>query len=62
MTRPPGRLLIAALSVLLPAASHALADSLPNARYIEIRRAAHASFLSQLPQLSALIFDFLPQP
>lgn len=45
--------------VTLPAASHALADSLPNARYVEIRRAAHAPFLSHLPQLSALICDFL---
>jgi pimeloyl-[acyl-carrier protein] methyl ester esterase len=48
--------------VTLPAASHALADSLPNARYVEIRRAAHAPFLSHLPELSALISDFLLQP
>jgi pimeloyl-[acyl-carrier protein] methyl ester esterase len=47
--------------VTLPAASHALADSLPDARYVEIRRAAHAPFLSHLPQLSALILDFLLQ-
>jgi len=45
--------------VTLPAASHALADMLPNARYVEIRRAAHAPFLSHLPQLGALITDFL---
>ena len=45
-----------------PAASHALADSLPDARYVEIRRAAHAPFLSHLPELSALIRDFLPPP
>lgn len=45
--------------VTLPAASHALADSLPNARYVEIRRAAHAPFLSHLPELSALISAFL---
>jgi pimeloyl-[acyl-carrier protein] methyl ester esterase len=45
--------------VTMPAASHALADSLPNARYVEIRRAAHAPFLSHLPELSALISDFL---
>ena len=45
-----------------PAASHALADRLPHARYVEIRRAAHAPFLSHLPQLSALISDFLLQP
>jgi pimeloyl-[acyl-carrier protein] methyl ester esterase len=47
--------------VTLPAASHALADSLPNARYVELRRAAHAPFLSHLPQLAALIADFLLQ-
>ncbi|MGH8302892.1 MAG: alpha/beta fold hydrolase [Steroidobacteraceae bacterium] len=45
--------------VTLPAASHALADSLPNARYVEIRRAAHAPFLSHLAQLSVLLSDFL---
>lgn len=45
-----------------PAASRALAERLPNARYVEIRRAAHAPFLSHLPQLSALICDFLLQP
>jgi pimeloyl-[acyl-carrier protein] methyl ester esterase len=45
--------------VTLPAASHALADGLPNARYVEIRRAAHAPFLSHLPELSGLISDFL---
>ena len=48
--------------VTMPAASHALADSLPDARYVEIRRAAHAPFLSHLPELSALIADFLLQP
>jgi pimeloyl-[acyl-carrier protein] methyl ester esterase len=47
--------------VTLPAASHALADSLPDARYVEIRRAAHAPFLSHLPELSALLCDFLLQ-
>ena len=45
--------------VTMPAASHELADSLPNARYVEIRRAAHAPFLSHLPELSTLISDFL---
>jgi pimeloyl-[acyl-carrier protein] methyl ester esterase len=48
--------------VTLPAASHALANSLPDARYVEIRRAAHAPFLSHLPQLSALLADFLLPP
>lgn len=47
--------------VILPAASHALADALHNARYVEIRRAAHAPFLSHLTQFSALIADFLLQ-
>lgn len=47
--------------VTMPAASHALAEALPNARYVEIRRAAHAPFLSHLPQLSALLIDFLQQ-
>lgn len=48
--------------VILPAASHALAAGLPNARYVEIRRAAHAPFLSHLPEVSALVSDFLLQP
>ena len=47
--------------VIHPAASHALADALPNARYVEIRRAAHAPFLSHLPELGPLISDFLLQ-
>lgn len=47
--------------VTMPAASRALADALPNARYVEIRRAAHAPFLSHLPQLSALLMEFLQQ-
>jgi pimeloyl-[acyl-carrier protein] methyl ester esterase len=47
--------------VIMPAASHALADALPNGRYVEIRRAAHAPFLSHLSQFSALIRDFLLQ-
>src|SRR5579883_882509 len=44
--------------VTLPAASQALAAGLPNARYVEIRRAAHAPFLPHLPELSALVSDF----
>jgi pimeloyl-[acyl-carrier protein] methyl ester esterase len=47
--------------VTLPAASRALADSLPDARYVEIHRAAHAPFLSHLPQISALLCNFLLQ-
>lgn len=45
--------------VTLPAASQALADALPEARYVEIRRAAHAPFLSHLGELSTLVRDFL---
>jgi pimeloyl-[acyl-carrier protein] methyl ester esterase len=45
--------------VTQPAASQALADALPSARYVEIRRAAHAPFLSHLPELSTLLTDFL---
>jgi pimeloyl-[acyl-carrier protein] methyl ester esterase len=47
--------------VTLPAASDALADSLCDARYVEIRRAAHAPFLSHLPELGALVAEFLLQ-
>jgi pimeloyl-[acyl-carrier protein] methyl ester esterase len=45
-----------------PAASQALAEALPDARYVEIRRAAHAPFLSHLPQVSALVTEFLVAP
>ena len=48
--------------VTRPAASQALAAALPSARYIEIRRAAHAPFLSHLPELSTLLTDFLLPP
>ncbi|MDE2447793.1 MAG: alpha/beta fold hydrolase [Gammaproteobacteria bacterium] len=48
--------------VTMPAASHALAQALPNARYAEIRRAAHAPFLSHLARLTELLCDFLLQP
>jgi len=48
--------------VTLPAASRALAEALPNARYAEIRRAAHAPFLSHLPQVSDLVTGFLGEP
>lgn len=44
-----------------PAASRALAAALPNARYAEIRRAAHAPFLSHLPQVTALLTEFLSE-
>ncbi|HJS91119.1 MAG TPA: alpha/beta fold hydrolase [Steroidobacteraceae bacterium] len=48
--------------VIQPAASQALAHALPAARYVEIRRAAHAPFLSHLPELSTLLSDFLLPP
>jgi pimeloyl-[acyl-carrier protein] methyl ester esterase len=49
--------------VTLPAASQALAQALPRARYVEIRRAAHAPFLSHLPELAELLTGFLlPRP
>jgi pimeloyl-[acyl-carrier protein] methyl ester esterase len=48
--------------VTLPAASRALAEALPDARFVEIRRAAHAPFLSHLPQTSTLLAEFLRQP
>src|ERR1700722_7525617 len=45
--------------VTLPAASRALADALPDARYLEIRRAAHAPFLSHTAEFATLVTDFL---
>jgi pimeloyl-[acyl-carrier protein] methyl ester esterase len=45
--------------VTLPAASQALAHALPNARYVEFRRAAHAPFLSHAAEFSALVSAFL---
>ena len=45
--------------VTLPAASHALAEALPDARYTEIRRAAHAPFLSHTTEFATLVTNFL---
>jgi pimeloyl-[acyl-carrier protein] methyl ester esterase len=42
-----------------PAASSALARALPDARYVEIRRAAHAPFLSHKAELAALVSRFV---
>jgi pimeloyl-[acyl-carrier protein] methyl ester esterase len=42
-----------------PAASAALAQALPDARYVEIPRAAHASFLSHRAAFAALVRKFL---
>lgn len=45
--------------VTLPTASRALADALPDARYVEFRRAAHAPFLSHTMEFAALVTEFL---
>jgi len=45
--------------ITLPAASGALAQALPDAQYVEIRRAAHAPFLSHRAEFATLIGDFL---
>jgi pimeloyl-[acyl-carrier protein] methyl ester esterase len=45
--------------VTLPAASRALAAALPDARYVEFRRAAHAPFLSHTPEFASLVTRFL---
>jgi pimeloyl-[acyl-carrier protein] methyl ester esterase len=42
-----------------PAASEALARALPDARYVEMRRAAHAPFLSHAKEFAALVGEFL---
>ena len=45
--------------VVLPASSQALAKNMPRARYVEIRRAAHAPFLSHTGEIAALMTGFL---
>jgi pimeloyl-[acyl-carrier protein] methyl ester esterase len=45
--------------VTRPAASRALAEALPNARYVEFRRAAHAPFLSHSAEFTQLVREFL---
>lgn len=45
--------------VLLPAASRALAAAMPDARYVEVRRAAHAPFLSHAGEMVGLMTEFL---
>jgi len=42
-----------------PAASRALAEALPDGRYVEMRRAAHAPFLSHRSEFAKLIEQFL---
>jgi pimeloyl-[acyl-carrier protein] methyl ester esterase len=45
--------------VTLPTASRALAEALPDARYVEFRRAAHAPFLSHTAEFATLVTRFL---
>jgi pimeloyl-[acyl-carrier protein] methyl ester esterase len=45
--------------ITAPAASQVLAQALPNARYVEMRRAAHAPFLSHRKEFAALVDKFL---
>jgi pimeloyl-[acyl-carrier protein] methyl ester esterase len=45
--------------ITAPAASRALAQALPDARYVEMRRAAHAPFLSHRREFAALVDKFL---
>lgn len=48
--------------VLLPAASRALAAAMPDARYVEVRRAAHAPFLSHAHEVAGLMHELLTPP
>jgi pimeloyl-ACP methyl ester carboxylesterase len=45
--------------ITAPAASRSLANALPNAKYVEMRRAAHAPFLSHRTEFAKLVLDFL---
>jgi pimeloyl-[acyl-carrier protein] methyl ester esterase len=45
--------------ITAPAASRALAQALPDAIYVEMRRAAHAPFLSHRAEFEALVDKFL---
>jgi pimeloyl-[acyl-carrier protein] methyl ester esterase len=45
--------------ITAPAASRALAEALPDARYVEMHRAAHAPFLSHRKEFAALVGNFL---
>ncbi len=42
-----------------PSASRALAEALPDARYVEFRRAAHAPFLSHPDEFVRLVVEFM---
>jgi pimeloyl-[acyl-carrier protein] methyl ester esterase len=45
--------------ITAPAASRFVAQALPDARYVEMRRAAHAPFLSHRKEFAALVDKFL---
>jgi pimeloyl-[acyl-carrier protein] methyl ester esterase len=45
-----------------PAASRALAEALPDGKYVEMRRAAHAPFLSHRKEFAVLVEEFLRAP
>jgi pimeloyl-[acyl-carrier protein] methyl ester esterase len=45
--------------ITAPAASRVLAQALPDARYVEMRRAAHAPFLSHRKEFATLVDKFL---
>jgi pimeloyl-[acyl-carrier protein] methyl ester esterase len=45
--------------ITAPAASRALAEALPDARYVEMRRAAHTPFLSHRKEFATLLERFL---
>lgn len=45
--------------ITAPAASRDLADALPDAKFVEMRRAAHAPFLSHRKEFAALVDQFL---
>jgi pimeloyl-[acyl-carrier protein] methyl ester esterase len=48
--------------VVLPGASRALAAAMPHARFAQIRRAAHAPFLSHTAQVAERLAEFLSSP
>jgi hypothetical protein len=45
--------------ITAPAASRALAEALPDAQYVEMRRAAHTPFLSHRKEFAAILQRFL---
>jgi pimeloyl-[acyl-carrier protein] methyl ester esterase len=45
--------------ITAPGASRALAEALPDAQYVEMRRAAHTPFLSHRKEFAAVLARFL---